>query len=96
MRNKTTPLMRKPLSLHFPLSTALLALTSAAYAQPSAETEPRALLEITVSASPLGRTADELVQPIVMLTDEELANKRRGTIGETLEQELGVSTTDFG
>lgn len=96
MRNKTTPLMRKPLSLHFPLSTALLALTSAAYAQPAAETEPRALLEITVSASPLGRTADELVQPIVLLADEELANKRRNTIGETLEQELGVSTTDFG
>lgn len=96
MRNKTTPLMRKPLSLHFPLSTALLALTGAAYAQPAAETEPRALLEVTVSASPLGRTADELVQPIVVLADEELANKRRNTIGETLEQELGVSTTDFG
>ena len=44
MRNKTTPLMRKPLSLHFPLNTALLALTSAAYALPAAETEPRALL----------------------------------------------------
>lgn len=96
MRNNTTPLMHKPLSLHFPLSTALLALTGAAYAQPAAETEPRALLEITVSASPLGRTADELTQPIVVLADEELANKRRNTIGETLEQELGVSTTDFG
>lgn len=96
MQNKTTQLMRKPLSLHFPLSTALLALSGAVYAQPAAETEPRALLEITISASPLGRTADELVQPIVVLADEELANKRRNTIGETLEQELGVSTTDFG
>lgn len=96
MRNKTIQPKHKPLSLHFPLSTALIAFTSAAYAQPAAETEPRALLEITVSASPLGRTADELVQPIVVLTDEELANKRRSTIGETLEQELGVSTTDFG
>ncbi len=84
------------LSIHFPLSTALLTLAGTTYAQPAPETEPRALLEITVSASPLGRTADELVQPIVVLADEELANKRRSSIGETLEQELGVSTTDFG
>lgn len=61
---------------------------------PALETRP--LMEITVSASPLGRTADDLVQPIVVLAGEELTQKKRATIGETLAQEAGISTTDFG
>lgn len=51
---------------------------------------------IVVQASPLGRTADELVQPVIVLSAEELARQRRSTIGETLENQPGVSTTDFG
>lgn len=91
-----TPLVRKPLSRHFPLTTALLICTGIAQAEQAPTLEAKPLLEITITASPLGRTADQLSQPVVVLADEELASKRRGTIGESLEQELGVSTTDFG
>jgi iron complex outermembrane receptor protein len=55
-----------------------------------------AVEEIVVTASPLGRTTDELLQPADVIAAAELERKRRGTIGETLEQQPGVSTTDFG
>lgn len=51
---------------------------------------------VTVRANPLGKTADELVQPTTVLSGEELDRKRANTIGETLENEPGISTTDFG
>lgn len=52
--------------------------------------------EIIVTANPLQRTADELIQPAVVLGGEELNRLRRGTLGETLESQPGVATTDFG
>lgn len=52
--------------------------------------------EVIVTASPLRRTVDELVQPVVVLGGEDLDRLRRGTLGETLESQPGVSTTDFG
>lgn len=82
-----------------PLLASLLAPVALAAPQDPAatpETETRPLLEITVTASPLGRTADDLVQPVTVLAGEALANKRRATIGQTLEQEAGISSTDFG
>jgi iron complex outermembrane receptor protein len=51
---------------------------------------------LTVKASPLGGTADDLVQPVDVLSGEALQRKRKATIGEMLEGELGVSTSDFG
>ncbi len=71
---------------------AFPALVRAASADP-ADSGPA---EIIVTASPLGRTADELVQPVDVLSGEELDRVRRGTLGETLESQPGVSTTDFG
>lgn len=85
-----------PLARHFPLGLLLLAGLPAAQADETGMTEARPLLEITVTASPLGRTADELVQPITVLAGEALDSKRRGTIGATLEQEAGIASTDFG
>lgn len=88
--------LSRPLTLT-PLSLGLLLASLPARAElPAPTPEARELLEITVSASPLGRTADDLVQPVTVLANESLASKRRGTIGATLEQELGVSSTDFG
>lgn len=52
--------------------------------------------EVIVTASPLRRTADELVQPIIVLGGEELDRLRRGTLGETLESQPGIASTDFG
>lgn len=51
---------------------------------------------VIVTADPLARAADELTQPVEVLTGEALDRQRGASIGETLERQLGVSTTDFG
>ncbi|MEK6788738.1 MAG: TonB-dependent receptor [Pseudomonadota bacterium] len=78
-----------------PISAAL-ALAVNAHANDAASSETAQLMEITITANPLGRTADEMVQPALVLAGETLDNKRQGTLGQTLAQELGVSSTDFG
>lgn len=52
--------------------------------------------EITVTATPLKRSAQELVQPTSVLTGEALAKKQAASLGETLSEEAGVSSTYFG
>jgi iron complex outermembrane receptor protein len=52
--------------------------------------------EIVVSASPGGRGSSEVVQPVNVLTSEELTARLQPTLGETLAQEPGVSSTYFG
>lgn len=71
------------------------ALPAHAWAQDTAD-EPTRLETIEVRANPFGKTADELVQPVDVLTGADLDRKRRDTIGETLETQPGVSTSDFG
>lgn len=83
----------------FRLATRLLPLIAASASFPFAVIADEAAVEleaVTVRANPLGKTADELVQPTTVVDGDALNRKRRGTIGETLENEPGISTTDFG
>lgn len=80
-------------------ATRLLPLIAAAASFPFLSFADEATVEldaVTVRANPLGKTSDELVQPTTVVDGDELNRKRRGTIGETLENEPGISTTDFG
>jgi iron complex outermembrane receptor protein len=52
--------------------------------------------QITVTASPLGRSEVELAQPAGVLSDEDLRRKRATSIGDTLSQEPGVQSSAFG
>lgn len=52
--------------------------------------------EIVVTATPGGRGSSEVVQPVNVLTSEDLAARMQPTLGETLAQEPGVSSTYFG
>ncbi|MBT8083764.1 MAG: TonB-dependent receptor [Woeseia sp.] len=52
--------------------------------------------QIVVTATPLGRTVEELAQPTSILRGDELAKKQSTSIGETLSQEPGLSSTYFG
>jgi len=52
--------------------------------------------QIVVTATPLGRTVEELAQPTTILRGDELAKKMSTSIGETLSQEPGLSSTYFG
>lgn len=52
--------------------------------------------EIVVTASPDARSRYEIAQPTSVLNQEELARRLQPTLGETLNQEPGVTSTFFG
>lgn len=52
--------------------------------------------EIVVTASPDARSRYEIAQPTSVLNEEELARRLQPTLGETLNQEPGVTSTFFG
>ena len=52
--------------------------------------------EIVVEASALPRTVEQLAQPVSVVAGNDLAKKAAASIGETLSEELGVSSTYFG
>lgn len=70
-------------------------VSAEALPEPS-QTDPVELETIVITADPFARTADQLVKPAEILSGEELDRRRGATLGETLEHELGVSSTDFG
>ena len=93
--------MRSPQStLAFKTRPLALALVATIFpwlsAQAAADEAPVLLDKVTVEATPFKRDADELVQPVDVLSGKELERKRKATLGELLEGELGVSTSDFG
>ena len=81
----------------------LLSVTAAAvamapvcgYAQGDDEAQ-HTIDQIVVTATPLSRTVEELAQPTAILHGDELAKKQSTSIGETVSQEVGVSSTYFG
>lgn len=52
--------------------------------------------EIIVTASPLGRSADETIVGTTILADDELSRSLDSSIGETLRRQPGISSTFFG
>lgn len=51
---------------------------------------------IIVTANPLGRSASDLVQPITVLSGDDLLRKLQPTIGETLSSEPGIRSSYYG
>lgn len=78
------------------ISTVAAGLFSWLPAQAQPGETPVVLDKVTVEATPFKRDTDELVQPVDVLQGAELERKRKATLGELLEGELGVSTSDFG
>ncbi len=52
--------------------------------------------QIVVTATPLSRTVENLAQPTSVLYGNELTKKQSTSIGETLSQEPGLSSSYFG
>ncbi len=77
------------------VATSIAGLTSA-HAQENHEDEHHLLDEIIVNATPLQRTVEQLAQPTAVLTGELLIKKQSTSLGETVSQELGMSSTFFG
>lgn len=80
------------------LCVAAITMTSATAAAQQTETQDshHPIEEITVTATPLARTVEQLAQPTSVLSGDELALKQSTSIGETVSGELGVSSSYFG
>jgi len=86
-----------------PINRRLLAATICGIILPAqpllAQTQqaPPLLQEIIVTADPLGnRSVDALIQPVTVLSGEQLDRRRAGTIGDMLDGLPGVANADFG
>ena len=77
------------------LSTTALVASNNGFAQDEEEAH-HSVDQIIVTAKPLARTVEELAQPVSVLHGHELTNKQSTSIGETVSQEPGVSSTYFG
>ena len=61
-----------------------------------ADTAPRKLTEIIVNSTPLGQTLSESAQPVSVLSGDALRANTHSSLGETLADQPGVSSTSFG
>ena len=55
-----------------------------------------AVEEIRVTAHPLSEIEEHIVRPVQVLSKEELRTRSVSSIGETVANELGVTSSDFG
>ncbi len=75
----------------------ILLIASGCLAVPAqAEQQPADELEPVIVTSPLQITRSESALPVTVLSDDELRMKTGHSIGETLKNELGISSQSFG
>jgi len=85
-----------PLAAAIASALLLIAQAGPAAAMDIAPDEAQTLSEVTVTASPLQGSAEDMAQPIEVLAGDELDRAKRGTLGETLSALPGVQSADFG
>ena len=88
-------------ALHPVALAAILTLwgTGLAHAQANAQAAPQtagSLPPVTVSASGLQLGANEMTTPTAVLEGDELVRRREATLGETLGNEPGITSSHFG
>ncbi len=74
----------------------LVALGSYALPVQAVEEESTTNLETVIVSSPLQLKLSESALPVTVLSDNELLIKKGHSIGETLKNELGISSQSFG
>jgi iron complex outermembrane receptor protein len=85
--------MNKKTAIFFLLSTAVAAPT--VHAAETTEEDIQQLDDVVVTA-PLQNKVNESAVPVTVLSDEELRLKVGHSIGETLKNELGITSQSFG
>jgi iron complex outermembrane recepter protein len=73
-----------------------LTLLSSALALPAQAQNHADVDEIIVTGTPRDRAAGELAQSVTVVASDELDRVRAATLGETLANQLGVSSSQFG
>ena len=82
-----------------PLAAAMAAAIPAsaiATEASSRRSDTTTLAPITVSASALGTTLDQMTQPAVVLDEQALIERRKTTLGDTLDGLPGIHADTFG
>lgn len=79
------------------LASAVLSALAGIPLAANAQTEEKTLPSITVTATPFNASESaQILAPTKVLSGEELRSKLGSSLGDTLSQELGVSTSAFG
>ncbi len=78
----------------FKYATLCVALCAPLFAH--ATNDPAELPPVVVTANPLGSSLFDLVSPVSVLGGKDLPLRRESTLGETVSQLPGVSSTYFG
>jgi iron complex outermembrane recepter protein len=89
-------LSRRPLFLALALLLPVIAQAQDTVGNDPRHDEAKDLDRIVVTASPLRQTAEELSQPVDVLSGERLDQAKSATLGETLGKLPGVQTSNFG
>lgn len=78
----------------FPLALQASLVTSVVMT--SVQAEEAELDNITVNANVFGKSANQVAQPVTVLTEEELERQRAGSLGETLGLQPGINNSSYG
>ena len=78
------------------ISSLLVFVPCATAQETDQEYEEHAIDEIVVQGAALDRTVEQLAQPTTIVGGDTLAKKQAASLGETIAQELGVSSSYFG
>jgi iron complex outermembrane receptor protein len=62
----------------------------------SVQADETELDSITINANVFGKSANQVAQPVTVLTDEELERQRAGSLGETLGLQSGINSSSYG
>ncbi|MDG2288858.1 MAG: TonB-dependent receptor, partial [Woeseiaceae bacterium] len=82
---------------HFSMAAAIAVCTSPLVASAQSDEDTHHQIDqITVTASPLRSTVEDLAQPTTVIRGDDLIKKQSTSIGEMLSQEPGLSSTYFG
>ena len=62
----------------------------------SVQADEAELDSITINANVFGKSANQVAQPVTILTEEELERQRAGSLGETLGLQSGINNSSYG
>ncbi|MEH6493074.1 TonB-dependent receptor [Halopseudomonas sp.] len=79
-----------------PLAVALTMAALGAPASLFAQAQPQALPSMTISASALGESAEDMIQPSAVLQGDDWVGQRETALGDSLESLPGVRASGFG
>ncbi|NNG25841.1 TonB-dependent receptor domain-containing protein [Telluria aromaticivorans] len=82
-----------------PLALAILFAFNAPLAQAQASrvhADPDSVPTVVISASALGLLGDDMITPVTSLSGGELVRARESTLGETLNNQPGITSSHFG